>query len=82
MTDHVSSTPFKIELVRFLDRCAAYAAAANISEARLSTLLFNHGSRICQIRERGNAGTAALDAAASRLALLEEQLSPQKVVTQ
>jgi hypothetical protein len=75
MTDHASSTPFGIELARFLDRCAAYAASSNISEARLSTLLFNHGARISQIRERGNAGTAALDAAASRLALLEEQLA-------
>jgi hypothetical protein len=75
MTDHASTTPFGIELARFLDRCAVYAASSNISEARLSTLLFNHGARISQIRERGNAGTAALDAAAFRLSVLEEQLA-------
>lgn len=74
MTDQASLTPFAIELARFLNRCAAYAASSGISEARLSTLLFNHGARISQIRDRGNAGTAALDAASSRLAILEDQL--------
>lgn len=74
MTDMITK-PFKATLDLFLARCATYCEKARISEARLSTLLFNHGARISQIREKDNAGTAALDAACKRLTDLETQLT-------
>jgi hypothetical protein len=47
-------------LSSFLERCARYCAAKGISEARLSTLLFNHGAWIGKLRSGSDMGVSRL----------------------
>lgn len=54
-----------------LDRCEAYCATKGMSAARLSTLIFNSGTRLDSIKAGGNVTVATLQDASDALAVLE-----------
>lgn len=63
-----------MSISQFLARCDAYRARRNVSDARLSTLLFNDGKKIGLLRAGGDIGVLTLARVEQVLAALESEL--------
>ena len=63
-----------MSISQFLERCDAYRARRNVSDARLSTLLFNDGKKIGLLRAGGDIGVLTLARVEQVLAALESEL--------